>query len=284
MKFVDLFSGIGGFHLAFKELGAKCVLACEKDRYARQTYRANFKIDNFPRDVTQLLTDEIPDFDILCAGFPCQSFSLMGYRKGFDDFKDNRGNLFFEIAKILKNKKPKAFFLENVRHIENHDNGRTFAKIKETLENLGYSFDYKLVWASEHGLPQHRPRIFMIGILGEKTGCFEFPDPKPLEFNMSDLLGGECNKKIGFTVRAGGRGSGVYDRRNWDSYLVDGKEMRLTVKQAQKLMGFPEDFHFPVSDTQALKQLGNSVAVPAVKATAANILNFIKTEDIENAA
>ena len=286
-KFIDLFAGIGGFHYAFQDLGAKCVFASEINKYARETYIHNhkpkspelFSSGNFAGDIDKVDPADIPDFDILCGGFPCQPFLQAGYKRGFEELKENRGNLFFNIVKIIKAKKPRAFFLENVRHIKNHDNGRTFEIVRQALEAEGYSFLYKMVKASDHGLPQHRPRIFMVGFRGETTkeSTFKFPDAVPLEMTMSDIFGKPCNKAIGYTLRVGGRGSGLMDRRNWDTYAVGGDVVRLTSKEGIKMMGLPADFEFPVSETQAMKQLGNSVAVPAVRATAERILTYLKT-------
>lgn len=284
-RFIDLFAGIGGFHLALHDLDAECVFASEIDRYARITYEHNhktispelFETGNFAGDITQVDYTQIPDFDILCGGFPCQPFSQAGYKRGFHDGKNNRGNLFFEIVEILKIKKPDAFFLENVRHIKNHDDGQTFIAIQETLEKLGYSFHWKMVKASDHGLPQHRPRIFMVGFKGEKTKTsrFQFPEAEPLTMSMSDIFGEPCNKEIGYTLRVGGRASGLMDRRNWDSYSLSGRTVRLTSKEGIKMMGLPKDFEFPVSEAQAMKQLGNSVAVPAVRATAKAMIDYM---------
>lgn len=289
MRFIDLFAGIGGFHLAFHELGAECVFASEIDKNARITYQTNF-IEKSPSlfnlglyndDILKISNPatQVPDFDVLCAGFPCQPFSQAGYKRGFAESKDDRGNMFFHICNIIEHKRPKAFFLENVRHILKHDDGRTFAIIKEYLEKrLGYSFHYKVVKASDHGLPQHRARVFMVGFRQDydELPQFNFPDETPLSMTMSDVWGGECSRKIGFTLRVGGKGSGLNDRRNWDGYLVDGEEKRLTPKEGKIMMGFPEDFSFPVSKTQAMKQLGNSVAVNAVKATAREILTYLE--------
>lgn len=284
-RFIDLFAGIGGFHLALHNLNAECVFASEIDRYARITYEHNhknispelFASENFAGDINDVNYDNIPDFEILCGGFPCQPFSQAGYKRGFHDAKNNRGNLFFEIVDILKAKKPDAFFLENVRHIKNHDDGSTFKAIQQTLEELGYSFHYKMVKASDHGLPQHRPRIFMVGFKGEMTatGQFKFPEAEPLTMSMSDIFGEPCNKAVGYTLRVGGRASGLLDRRNWDSYSLSGRTVRLTSKEGIKMMGFPEGFEFPVSEAQAMKQLGNSVAVPAVQATAKAIIDYM---------
>lgn len=290
VKFIDLFAGIGGFHLALHSLGAECVFASEINPHARKTYIHNyskispqlFKKNNFAGDIKEIDLADIPDFDILCGGFPCQPFSQAGYKRGFSDAKENRGNLFFDIVEIMKAKKPSAFFLENVRHIKNHDNGQTFKIVQNTLETLGYSFHHKMVKASDHGLPQHRPRIFMVGFRDETTNesDFKFPDAEPLEMTMSDIFGRPCNKSIGYTLRVGGRGSGLMDRRNWDTYAVDGEVVRLTSHEGIKMMGFPQEFVFPVSETQAMKQLGNSVAVPAVRATAKMMIEYMRKKSV----
>lgn len=275
LKFIDLFAGIGGFHIALHNLGMECIFASEWDTHARTTYKHNFKNispalfkeNNFVGDITKINPKDIPDFDILCAGFPCQPFSQAGFKKGFEE---TRGTLFFNIVEIIKEKKPKAFFLENVRHLLKHDEGKTFSTIKRILEeDLDYSFHYKIIKASDFGLPQHRPRLFMVGFK-EKNG-FNFPEPVKLKMNMSDIWGGKCNKEIGYTLRVGGRGSPIDDRRNWDSYKVNGKIKRLSSLQGLKMQGFPKDFYFPVSETQAMKQLGNSVAIPAIEAVAKSI-------------
>jgi DNA (cytosine-5)-methyltransferase 1 len=230
---------------------------------------------NFASDISDVDPAQVPEFDILCAGFPCQPFSQAGYKKGFQDSNNNRGNMFFEIVRFLKTKRPPAFFLENVRHLKNHDDGRTFETIKNTLEELGYSFYFNIVKASDFGLPQHRPRIFMVGFLDDSEKSFEFAQPQPLEMFMSDVFGEPCNKSIGYTLRVGGRGSGLNDRRNWDTYMVNGRQLRLNSEAGKKMQGFPANFRFPVSETQAMKQLGNSVAVTAVRATAKQIIGYL---------
>lgn len=281
--FIDLFAGIGGFHQAMHKLGGKCVFASEIDLYARKTYQRNFSStcpelfekNLFNKDIKKVLPEEIPDFDILCAGFPCQPFSQVGKKKGFQD-KEN-GNLFFDIAEIIKVKKPKALFLENVRGILNHDDGNTFNVIKDIITNeLGYSFHYKVVKASDYGLPQLRPRVFIIGFKDKAVSNFEFPPKQPLKFNMSEVLGGRCTRDIGFTLRVGGRGSNINDRRNWDHYEVDGVVRKITYKEAAKMQGFSDTFEFPVSPSQAMKQLGNSVALDAIKAVGSEIVKHIE--------
>ena len=278
--FIDLFAGIGGFHLAMHNIGGKCVFSSEWDDAARKTYEANYKnispelFDNglFAGDITKVNPIDIPDHDLLCAGFPCQPFSQAGYKLGFFDA---RGTLFFNVAEIIKIKQPKAFFLENVRGILNHDDGKTFEIIKNTVSELGYSFFFKVVKASDFGLPQHRPRMFMVGFKENNTK-FRFPEPVQLTYFMSDVFEGKVDRNIGFTLRVGGKGSPIDDRRNWDGYIVDGKERRIGIKEGKRMQGFPDTFEFPVSKIQAMKQLGNSVAVPAIQAVGLQIISTME--------
>ncbi len=278
--FIDLFAGIGGFHIAFHNVGAKCIFVSEWDEPARKTYEANFKKNSpelftpekFIGDITKVDKKLIPNFDILTGGFPCQPFSQAGFKKGFND---TRGTLFYDIAEIIRIKKPKAFFLENVRGLYKHDNGKTFEIIKKVLtEELGYSLFHNIVKASDHGLPQNRPRLFMIGFRNKKI-AFDFPKKRPLGFTMSDVFCATVNRDVGFTLRVGGKGSKITDRRNWDSYLVNGKVRRLSPKEGKKMQGFPDDFVFPVSDNQAMKQLGNSVAIYAIQDYAQKIIEAL---------
>jgi DNA (cytosine-5)-methyltransferase 1 len=290
-KFIDLFAGIGGFHLAFHELGGKCVFACDNDEKARNTYEENFKDlspnlfrnGTFARDIEQVPEDRIPSFDLLCAGFPCQPFSQAGFRKGFAD--QGRGNLFFEIARIIEKSRPSAYFLENVRGIMHHDEGRTFSAIKRVLtEELGYSFSAQIVKASDFNLPQHRPRTFMVGFdtkkYGQKAESFEFPEPVPLTKTMSDIWNAPCDREVGFTLRCGGRHSGIDNRWNWDAYRVNGKVKILSPNEGKRMMGFPESFSFPVSDGDAMKQLGNSVAVSAIRAVGSAMLRHSRKQTV----
>ena len=281
-RFVDLFAGIGGIHLAFHKAGADCVFASEWDESARLTYETNFskispklfKNGNFAGDITKVKKKTIPNFDILTGGFPCQPFSQAGQGKGF---KDTRGTLFFDIAEIIKVKKPQAFFLENVQRLHSHDNGKTFKVIERILtKELGYSFFHKIVRASDHGLPQHRPRIFMVGFHDPQIE-FEFPKKRELLFNMSDVMGGTVDREIGLTLRVGGKSSPIDDRRNWDGYIVNGKPRRLTPKEALRMQGFPTSFKFPVNDSIAMSQLGNSVAVKAVHDYAKQIIKSLNS-------
>ena len=270
VTFIDLFAGIGGFHIALSNLGAECVMACEIDQTARNTYKLNHRPANMHRDITELDARKIPDHDILCAGFPCQPFSQGGFKKGFED---TRGTLFFNIMQILDVKRPKAFFLENVRHIKNHDEGRTMKTIERSIRDLGYSFQSFIVRASDHGLPQHRPRCFMIGFADGSE--ISQPKKRELQLTMSDILGGHCEREIGFTLHVGGRRSPIDGRHNWDGYVVDGVPRRLTVKEAAAMQGFPPGFTFPNSEKEAMKQLGNSVAIPAIQDYAEKIVGAL---------
>jgi DNA (cytosine-5)-methyltransferase 1 len=229
----------------------------------------------------------------LCAGFPCQPFSQAGKKKGFKDNKN--GNLFFSIENILKVKKPKAFILENVRHLRNHDNGKTFKKIYQSLTNLNYTFDFEILKASDFGLPQYRQRIYMVGFykpfIQKKYYNLPFIFPKKIKLKktMSDIFGGFCSKdlsgkeerKIGFTLRVGGKGSSIDDRRNWDAYYVNGEVKRIGPQEGKRMQGFPDSFLFPVSKAEAMKQLGNSVAINAVEAVACNILKVLESQKNE---
>ena len=285
-KFIDLFAGIGGFHIAMSNLGGECVFASEWDEDCRKVYSHNFSKsskcifngdgtpnENFCGDITMIDPNCIPEHDVLCAGFPCQPFSQAGHKKGFED---TRGTLFFNVASIIKAKRPKVFFLENVRGLLNHDGGKTFDVIKNVINELGYSFHYKIIKASDFNLPQHRPRLYMIGIRNDIEDTFEFPMPIPLTMTMSDVFEGEVDRKIGFTLRVGGKGSPLDDRRNWDGYLVDGVERRLKPREGKRMQGFPDEFEFPVSNTAAMKQLGNSVAIPAIQAVGKEMINTIR--------
>lgn len=306
-RFIDLFAGIGGFHVAFNNTGkAQCVFASEWDKSARRTYRHNFDKGQdklifanndqfFAGDINEFPVKKIPKFDVLCGGFPCQPFSQAGFKKGF---KDARGTLFFRIEEIIREHKPAAIFLENVRGLLNHDEGRTFEIICNILKDCGYHGSQdgpvklpvfaEVIRASDYGLPQHRPRLFMAGFKSKKAANhFAKNPPKKatsLKYTMSDVMGGTVKyygqdkiRDIGFTLRCGGRGSGVRDRRNWDWYVVDGKERQIFDVEGLKIQGFPENYSFPstVPMTQRMKQLGNSVAVAAVHAWAEAIIGAL---------
>ena len=269
--FIDLFAGIGGFHVAMSKLGVKCVFASEIDKKARETYLANHHIDNFAGDINLINPKDIPDHDILCAGFPSQSFGQDAFKKGL---KYGRDQLFWRIVDIIKEKKPACFFFENVRNLKTHDAGHTYLTMRHEIKNLGYTFNCYNVSANHHGIPQARPRLFIIGF---RDGLeYSPPEKRKLELTMSDVLGGKCDKKIGYTLRAGGKGSFINSsRHDWDLYWVDGKSVGLTVDNAKVMQGFPKDFVFPVSEREAMNQLSNSTAVETVFDYANNILKTL---------
>lgn len=322
--FIDLFAGIGGFRIAFQEAGGKCVFSSEWDRYAQKTYQENF--GEFPYgDIRLIAKEEIPDHDILCAGFPCQPFSLAGVSKknslgrkhGFED--ETQGTLFFEIKEILKIKRPKAFMLENVKNLANHDKGRTFEVIRHTLENqLGYVISTEIVDGARW-VPQHRERIFIVGydpkqISIDKTEII-IPCAPPDSYKypqLNTIIQGQCEEytlgvgtwetlerhKQYHSKRGNGFGYGLHKWPIQDGeitrtisarYHKDGAEVlieqpdnrprKLAIREAMQLQGYdPERFTFPVSNTQAYRQIGNSVVVPAVKATALQIATILKSQ------
>lgn len=185
IKYIDLFAGIGGFHTAMNTFGAECVFASEWDKHAQKTYFENYSL--MPEgDITKIAAEEIPSHDILCAGFPCQPFSISGKRKGFED---TRGTLFFDVARIAQYHKPKILFMENVRNFEKHDNGKTLITVEETLNEIGYNLSYKVLNASHYGLPQNRERIFMIAIRKDiDIKEFKFPEPTFEQVILKDML------------------------------------------------------------------------------------------------
>jgi len=296
--FIDLFAGIGGTRHAFESVGGTCVFSSEWDKFSQQTYHANF--DEIPHgDITKINAKTIPDHDILVGGFPCQPFSLAGVsyknhfgrKHGFDD--EIQGTLFFDVCRIIKEKKPRAFLLENVKNLQSHDNGNTFRVIIDTLEKkLGYHVKSKVIDAGKV-VPQHRERIFIVGFLD--SADFEFPkfkDSKPI---LKDILDKNVDKK--YTLKDGtwnalqrhkakhhakGNGFGFnlankkgitntlsarYHKDGAEILIPQGKKnpRRLTPNECKLLMGFPKSFKIPVSDHQAYKQFGNSVVVPVVK-------------------
>ena len=294
LKFIDLCAGIGGFHYALHNIGWECVYASEIDKTAREVYENNFKKispkifhnenEFFNDDIFKFDTNEkikkIPDFDAICAGFPCQPFSQIGKKKGFGENYEGRGNIFFKLIDIIEIKKPEVIFLENVRHITKHDEGRTFKRIESEIRKLDYSFYHKVIRASDFGLPQHRPRTFMIGFKNERIedSYFKFPASITLKNTISDIFGGSCDRDIGFTLRLGGMGSGINDRRNWDSYMVDGKVVKLQPLHALKMQGFNTTFKLPKSRTVSLRLLGNSVAVNVVKHIGLQIEKYLTSK------
>ncbi len=311
-QFIDLFAGIGGIRLAYQKLGGKCVFTSEWDNFAKKTYEANFGEVPFG-DITKISEKSIPDHDILLAGFPCQPFSIAGVSKknalgrkhGFLD--ETQGTLFFDIARILAFKKPKAFMLENVKNLVSHDKGKTFKIIKKTLTELGYSIHFKVL-DSRHFVPQHRERIIIVGFkhgIIEENNNFEFPKLSKPNTEVKDILELEIDDKYTLSDKlwtylqnyaakhkALGNGFG-YGLTNLSGiartlsarYYKDGSEIlipqdginprRLTPRECARLQGFPDEFIIPVSDNQAYRQFGNSVTVPLIEAVAKQLLKVL---------
>lgn len=255
-KFIDLFSGIGGFHQGASWAGGKCVLASDIDKIANQTYKENYGIE--PKgDIYEIKGEDIPDFDLLCAGFPCQAFSQVGQRKGLDD---ERGILIFQVVRILNEKRPKAFILENVKGLLSIQGGEIYRMIVERLENEGYKVYTKVLEAKDYGTPQLRKRLFFVGIRKDFDVEFTFPEPVPLKYTFSDIMGGKTERDYSFTIRIGGRRSEINNRFNWDAYRVDGEVRYITPEECLLLHGFPKGFKLCGNEGQRYHQVGNSVS------------------------
>jgi len=305
-KMIDLFSGIGGTRLGFHQTGnVKSVFSSEIDKFAVKTYTANFGDVPFG-DITQVDEKDIPNHDILVGGFPCQAFSQAGKKLGFDD---TRGTLFFEIARIIKEKRPKAFLLENVKNLKNHDKGKTFTVIENTLKELNYEVSSILFKAKDFGIPQNRERIYIVGFDRTQVSNFnDFQFPNTLntkttvgnilekfvdnKYTISDKLWeGHQRRKAEHKLKGNGFGYSIFNTESEYTntisarYYKDGSEIlieqkgknprKLTPREASRLQGFPEDYIIPVSDTQAYKQFGNSVAVPVIHSIANEILKIL---------
>lgn len=303
-RFIDLFAGIGGIRLAFERQGGECVFSSEWNKYACETYKANFK-ENPAGDITKISAEEIPPFDVLCAGFPCQPFSIAGVSKkislgrkhGFQD--ESQGNMFFEIVRIIKHHQPKVVFLENVKNLMSHDRGNTFQIIKAALENLGYEIDVDIFDAARF-VPQHRERTIIVAC---KTHKIPVPEHMPdRHLKVKDILEKKVDSKYTLSdklwnflqeyskkhkAKGNGFGFGMADlngvtRTLSARYYKDGSEIlipqsgknprRLTPRECARLQGYPDSFVIPVSDTQAYKQFGNSVCVPMMTYLAEHVI------------
>lgn len=302
-KFIDLFAGIGGIRLPFQNLGGECVFSSEIDKFAIKTYEANFN-ETPSGDITQIKESEIPSFDVLLAGFPCQAFSIAGKRLGFED---TRGTLFFDVARILKYHKPKAFLLENVKGLLSHDKGKTFATMLDILQNeLSYKVYYKVMNAKNYGVPQNRERIIIVGFKDHSVN-FEYPMEYNYDVRVGDILEAVVDDKYTISDRlweshqrrklenkAKGNGFG-YRLFNANSeytstisarYYKDGSEIlieqkgknprMLTPREAARLQGFPDSFKIVVSKNQAYKQFGNSVSTKMIDAVAKEMIKVLK--------
>lgn len=305
---IDLFSGIGGFHIALKNNGIKVIAAAEIDKNAIDIYKKNFNLSPII-DVKNINIESVPSFDVLTAGFPCQPFSNAGSKAGFED-KD-RGSLFFEVERIVKEFKPKALLLENVKGLKSNNGGKTLKYIIDSLENTGYKTSYKIINSAYFGLPQKRERIYIVGIRKDIEGCFEFPIGTREEVVIKDILTDSvvsktysieqfipknpkrnakyaplqthyCGKgsqgqrvysinHVGITLSAstGGQGAGT------GLYNVNGVIRKLVPRECARMQGFPEDFIIHEKIWVARRQFGNSVAIPVVQAIIKNIINII---------
>ncbi|EOL50138.1 DNA (cytosine-5-)-methyltransferase [Enterococcus phoeniculicola] len=304
--FIDLFAGIGGIRIPFEELGGTCVFSSEIDKHAALMYEQNFKEKPFG-DITKIETETIPDHDILLAGFPCQPFSIMGEGLGF---ADTRGTMFFEIERILKDKRPKAFLLENVKQLKGHDKGRTLKIILDKLKRIGYKVQWKILNALDFGLPQKRERIIIVGFLNHEID-FTFPEPKlKKKYKLEDILEADNDVEAKYFASQDivqKRKERVVDKNpfypsiwhenksgnisildyscalragaSYNYLLVNGKR-RLTPKELLRLQGFPNNFKIVVSDQQIRKQTGNSVAVPVIRAVAIKLVEALEANNL----
>lgn len=309
LTYIDLFAGIGGIRIPFDENGAECVFTSEIDKAARKTYSLNFGIpeDEIAGDIQSIHASQIPSHDILLGGFPCQPFSHAGHKRGFDD---TRGTLFFDVARIIKKHKPKAFVLENVRGLVSHDSGNTFNRILEIL-NKDYVVKHQLINAKDFGLPQNRLRVYLVGIRADlpMSDDFEFPSPTAekgstrvgqildtnvdASFTISDRLwAGHQNRKFRHVAKGNGFGYRLVNPNSEFTatisarYYKDGSEIlveqknknprKLTPREAARLQGFPEWFVPSESKVQAYKQFGNAVPVAVVRAIASNLLDVLQ--------
>ena len=309
IKIIDLFAGIGGirrgFENAFGKKNVECVMSSEWDKFAVQTYSSNYPNETIRGDITEINENDVPNHNILLAGFPCQPFSQAGLKKGFDD---TRGTLFFDILRVLKKKKPDVLFLENVKRLKSHDKGKTLKVIKSSLKEIGYhNLHIDILKARDFGLPQNRERIFIIGF---KDNDIKFSFPKPTNKNTSvgsvlenkvdekytisdKLWAGHKRRKGKNKILGRGFGYGLFDKNSTYTntisarYYKDGSEIlisqknknprKITPREAARLQGFPDTFKIPVSDNQAYKQFGNSVAVNVIEAIAKQIKKSIQS-------
>lgn len=300
-SFIDLFAGIGGIRLGFESVGGECIFSSEFDEDACRTYEANFG-EHPAGDITKIDAEDIPDFDILLGGFPCQAFSIIGKKEGFAN--ETCGTLFFDIERILKAKRPPAFMLENVRNLTAHDNGNTFKVIKAHLEALGYKVYAKVLNALDYGVPQKRERIIIVGFLNDVE--FEFPAPvgEDEKKSLTDIL--ETNVDRKYYVNEAIRDSRLARLRDRDypkpyisheniagsvtphpyssalragasaNYILINDERRPTERELLRIQGFPDTYKIVVPYGKIRKQTGNSVAVPMIKAVARQMIAALK--------
>lgn len=309
---IDLFAGLGGFRLALESLGAEAIYASEWDKHAQDTYEANFGVRP-DGDITKVDEKAIPDFDILCAGFPCQAFSISGKQRGFED---TRGTLFFDVARIVKEKNPSVVFLENVKNFASHDGGNTLRVVEDTLKDLGYRLHYKVLNPVRYGVPQRRERIYMIAFGNDiESESFTFPKEMPLSKHVADILlppaetahllstrtdvsltkaddtySNSVPIRLG-QVGKGGQGERIYSTKGvgitlsangggafakTGGYLTQEGVRKLHPRECARLMTFPENYKIHPSPSQAYKQFGNSVIVEILQLIGVEIGKVLK--------
>lgn len=288
-KFIDLFAGVGGMRLAFEQVGGNCVFSSEWDKYSQQTYACNFG-ETPHGDITQIQETEIPNFDVLVAGFPCQPFSTIGKRQGFSH--PTQGTLFHDVVRIMRHKRNKSFLLENVVGLQSHGNGDTFEIIKNSLTELGYRWDYKVLDAADFGVPQHRSRIYIVGFKSRKGGHTPMTWPEDNTehngigpFLETGVSGHSISKHLQdvYLFKKDDARPQIVDQesdmpvktlvatyhkiqRLTGTFVRDGETglRLLTANECKSIMGFPGTFKIPVSRTQMYRQMGNSVAIPVI--------------------
>ena len=316
--FIDLFAGLGGFRLSLESLGARCVYSSEWDEPVRKVYEMNFG-DKPHGDITKINEKDIPEHDILCAGFPCQAFSISGKQLGFED---SRGTLFFDVARIVKEKKPKVVFMENVKNFASHDGGNTLNVVRTIMEEMGYTFYFKILNSVNFGIPQKRERIYMVCFRNDLSiKNFDFPKSINLEKYVEDYLiteeefvknlyidrediyynGIEDNQYSNKTIRLGivnkgGQGERIYSTKGiaitfsangggifskTGGYLVNGKPRKLHPRECARLMGYPDSYKISESNNQAYKQLGNSVVIDVLQYISIEIANTLNENNIK---
>lgn len=316
--FIDLFAGLGGFRIALESLGANCVYSNEWDIPVQKVYTENFG-DTPEGDITKVDENTIPDHDILCAGFPCQAFSISGKQRGFED---SRGTLFFDVARIVKAKRPKVVFMENVKNFATHDDGKTLEVVKGTMNELGYTFYQKVLNAVDYGVPQKRERIYMVCFRNDlNISDFKYPKPFKLTRHVEDFLLDDeeivknlyvnrpdtyynerednqySNKSIRLgIVNKGGQGERIYSTKGiaitlsaygggvfakTGGYLINGKPRKLHPRECARIMGYPDSYKICKSTSQAYKQFGNSVVIDVLQLIAIEIGKVMKGNNDE---
>ncbi|OGS23449.1 MAG: DNA (cytosine-5-)-methyltransferase [Elusimicrobia bacterium RIFOXYB2_FULL_48_7] len=306
VNFIDLFCGIGAFRIAFEKackntnVNSQCVFSSDIDIYCQKQYEDNF--GELPKgDITKIKAKDIPNHDVLLAGFPCQPFSIIGNRRGFADM---RGTLFFDIARIIEEKSPRAFVLENVKLLKGHDKGRTLSQILETLKGMGYSVDYKIFNALNFGLPQKRERIFIVGF--KKSSSFEWPSESIPMKSLSEILESHVpkhfyasdkifKKRLKFLKQKPSKKPMIWHENKAGhisaypyscalragasyNYLLVNGERRLTPREMFRLQGIPDSYNIIGNDSQARKQAGNSLPVPVAQAVIENVLESLQRD------